>query len=254
MRRRTPILAIIGLAAFVGAAAAAEDKEYRLDHRVSIEIPGLEAQPVVAAKCYESWNATESGAVPNESVSRLLCRTISGSFAFYERMGYGTDGSWTFLLVDLDSAEWIRIRQVADIPSRDPEEGQDAFRRRIQDAFRRDEYNLEVESSSRLFDATEIEVVERTRQALWPELEISDPGVSRRIEWILGTLGSCASPHMAALLKAIELVYGGPPLRPPACTVVASPLGFSPLGEPLGKEAEKEFGKWAAFPDFPRSE
>jgi hypothetical protein len=265
MLRLTTLAALLLSLVPSSSAIAADEKERRLDFRISMEIPGLSEQPVVAAQCVQSsyiptGNADldSDAAMGKGTVVRWLCRTIGGSFAFYFRLDH-SDGSETYFLVDADSGEWIRLRKVIDAAeSRDVEGDLKAVFRGAMEAHQRDELSLERETGSRIFDTTEIEVVEQARQAFWQELQISDPYLSRRIDWILGTLGGCASPPspytqwIVSFLK--DLVYGGPPLSPPECTVVPLPLGMSPIDEPIDEEVKKEFGKWAAFPDLPRTD
>ena len=197
-------IAVCWLSGFAVANDVPDDVS-RLEEWADIEVPGLDDQPVTVARCYRTTLFKKDPYGPEESVRRWLCKGMEGDFAFYQKTGYQTDGTSIHFLVDMSSEEWIRIGQVADIESRGPDEEMASWLARIINAYEDNQFHLDVETGTRLFNSTDMEVVERARVALWEELKVSDPALAKRIEWILGTLSGCSSsPRMITLIQALD--------------------------------------------------
>jgi len=245
------VLALVTLALTIpGKDATSNDNDYqRFENHIVATSKG---ENEVLAECLTTSTAGNSqGIRPTVYMSRVLCNSSSGSFVTLVRLETDTDHH-DLAIVDLGSGEWLKISLIPEFEPRGEDESRDDWYTRITEA-QRTGYVVGVESSSRLFETVDKEVVDSWRPSVWIGLEESDPDLAIRVRWILENLGNAKRPYFRELITTLRTyVYDGP--EPDALDIIEDItfLGTYPSDEPAMPDFEADFGKWASFPDWPR--
>lgn len=245
---------VVGIVLLTTAAStlviASEDENLRFE---SLLVASAEGSDSPLVECYvTSTMSASSESRPIDYANRMLCNAPDGSFVVLTRLNTET-GEEEFALVDPEDEQWIRLSLAPEFEGRSPDESRDEWFSRMTEAEASD-YVVHLESSTRLFESVDAEVIDSWRSGVWDGLRESDPEIAARVVWILENLKRSRRPYLRELIRRIEdFVYAGPRVESREINEEITLFGTFPINEAAMPDIEKEFGKWGAFPDWPRA-